>query len=310
MNARRISAAIVLTTSVMWSTHDRLHGQPADADAGTSFSAAEVLREHRYEVDGRVRPLLFWIRKQNIGDGRLTWRRGPNGTIGYELLVGSDPARAPRQINRWGYLREESAGNSALMFGIMSHSDEQSVEDADKSTSRTDSAHTFKALRQFLTGSQAQVTVSDIRVQKDLTYSDLDTLLSVAPAAPAKTKTVAIAHWTAPGFLTAAASLMQEGRAAVGEATKAERLIRTYPYNGGLYALQLRSIDQIDRYTREGRSFGPAIRGLFRVLNRTTGEETPFTVVYGVEGDLTDVPLLISWRPRWWLEIDCVIRHD
>jgi hypothetical protein len=46
------------------------------------------------------------------------------------------------------------------------------------------------------------------------------------------------------------------------------------------------------------------------VLNRTTGEETPFTVVYGVDGDLTGVPLAISWRPRWWLEIECALRDD
>jgi hypothetical protein len=311
MNARRISAAILLTTTVMWCTPKHLHGQSADSRADSSFSSVEVVRQHRYAVDARVRPLLFWIRKQNMGDGRLTWRRGPNGAIGYELLVGSDPARAPRQINRWGYLREESAGNGALMFGIMSHSDEQSVEEADKNTSGTDTAHTFKALRQFLTESQARVTLSEIRVQKDLTYSDLDTLLSVVPAAPSKTKTVSIAQWTSPGFLTAAASLMEEGRTAVGGATRAQQhLTRIYPYDGGLYELQMRSLDRIDRYTREGRSFGPAIRGLFRVLNRTTGEETPFTVVYGVEGDLTGVPLLISWRPRWWLEIECVIRHD
>jgi hypothetical protein len=61
---------------------------------------------------------------------------------------------------------------------------------------------------------------------------------------------------------------------------------------------------------REGRSFGPATRGRFCVLNRTTGEETPFTVVYGVEGDLTGVPLLISWRPQWWLEVECALQND
>ena len=70
-----------------------MHGQSADAHASASFSAVEVSRERRYQVDARVRPFLFWIRKSNIGDGRLTWRRGPDGTIGYELLVGSDPAR-------------------------------------------------------------------------------------------------------------------------------------------------------------------------------------------------------------------------
>ena len=65
-------------------------------------------------------------RESNIGDGRLTWRRGRDGTLGYELLVGSDPARTPRHINRWGYLREESGDSGAIVFGVMSQSDGQS----------------------------------------------------------------------------------------------------------------------------------------------------------------------------------------
>ena len=317
MNARRIFSAFILTV-VMWCTSELTHGQSADlthgqfaaAHAYASFSAVEVSRQRRYQVNARARPFLFWIRKSDIGDGRLTWRRGPDGTIGYELLVGSDPARTPRRINRWGYLREELSANSAFVFGVMSQSDERSVEEADKKTSRSDGIHAFKALRQSLTGSQAQVTVSDVRVQKDLTYADLDVLLSAVPAAPSKTKTVAMPQWTSPGFLAATASLMEEGRTAAGQASKAQHLVRTYPYNGQLYDLQLRSADHVDRHTREGQSFGPAIRGGFRVVNRTTGEETLFTVVYGVEGDLAGVPLLISWRPQWWLEIECALRND
>ena len=48
----------------------------------------------------------------------------------------------------------------------MSQSDGQSVGDADKSTSRTDGIHAFTALRQRLTGSQARVIVSDVRVAR------------------------------------------------------------------------------------------------------------------------------------------------
>lgn len=309
MNARRISSAFILI-AVMWGTPELLHGQSVAAHASASSSAVEVSRERRYQVDARVRPFLFWIRKANIGDGRLTWRRGRDGTIGYELLVGSDPARTPRHINRWGYLREELGADRATVFGVMSQSDEQSVEDADKNTSRADGIHAFKALRQELTGSQARVTISDVRVQKDLTYADLDVLLSAVPAAPSRTKTVAIPQWTSPGFLAAAASLMEEGRTAAGTASKAPHFVRTYPYNSQLYELQLRSADHVDGHTRDGRSFGRAIRGRFSVLNRTTGEETPFTVVYGVEGDLTGVPLQISWRPRWWMEIECALRNE
>ena len=65
------------------------------------------------------------------------------------------------------------------------------------------------------------------------------------------------------GLSAAAASLMEEGRTAAGKASKAQHFVRTYPYNGQLYELQLRSADHVDRHTREGRSFGPAIRGRF-----------------------------------------------
>jgi hypothetical protein len=297
-----------MITTAMWCAPEFLHGQSADPHV-PAFSAVEVSREHHYRVDARVRPFLFWIRKSNIGNGRLTWRRGPDGTIGYELLVGSDPARTPRRINRWGYLREESGRAGSTVFGVMSQSNEQSVEDADRNTSRTDGTHVFTALRQLVTGSQARVTVSDVRVPKDLTYADLDSLLASVPAAPSTTRTVAVAEWTSPGFLAAAASLIEEERTAAGKAAKSP-FARVYPYNGELYELQLRSTERVERHSRDGKSFGPAIRGRFRVINRTTHDETPFTVLYGVEGHLAGVPLLISWRPRWWLEIECVLDDD
>ena len=83
--------------------------------------------------------------------------------------------------------------------------------------------------------------------------------------------------------------------------------MRVYPYNGQLYELQLQSAERIDRFTRETRAFGRAIRGRFQIVNLKTRAETLFTVVYGVDGDLTGVPLFISFRPRWWLEVDCVL---
>jgi hypothetical protein len=309
MNLRRVSTALILIT-LMGGTPELPRGETVDAHEFGTFSAVAVARERRYQIDARVRPFLFWIRKVDVGDGRITWRTGPDGAVGYELLVGSDPVRTPRRINRWGYLREESGVSGSVVFGVMSQSNEQSVKDADRNTSRTDGVHSFKALRQVLTKSQAQITVSDVRVQKDLTYADLDALLSAVPAAPATTRTVEMTQWNSPGFLAATASLMEEGRAAAGRAVTGQHVARVYPYNGGLYELQLRSTEYLSQYTQEAQAFGPAIRGRFHVLNRTTGEETPFTLVYGVQGPYSGVPLLISWRPRWWLEIDCVLRNE
>jgi hypothetical protein len=308
MTARGIYSALILML-IGW-TPDVLYSQPASPPSNSAFSAVEVSREHHYQVDARARPFLFWIRKSNIGDGRLTWRKGPDGTVGYELLVGSDPTRTPRHINRWGYLREESGSTGAVVFGVMSQSDEQSVQDADKNTSRSEGTHVFKALQQSVTGSEMRVTISDVRVSKDLTYADLDSLLAAVPAAPSTTRTKTTADWSSPGFLAAAASLIEEARVTAGKVSQSARFTRVYPHNGNAYQLQLRSADRMDRYTRDGQSFESAIRGQFHVLNRTTMEETPFTVIFGVKGDLAGVPLLISWRPRWWLEIECVLHDD
>ena len=305
MPARHIVSAIFV--ALFWFMPAPGSAQSGDEYPALTFTAGSVSREHRYQVDARIRPLLFWIRKSNVGDGRITWRTGPDGSVGYELLVGTDPVRTPRRINRWGYLREESAPQGGIVFGVMSQSDEQSVEDADKNTARAgDTVHSFKALRQQVTGTAARVTISNVRVDKDLTYANLDALLAAVPEAPSQSKTVPIAAWTSPGFLAATATLIEQGRTAAAT-TRSVRAVRVYPYNGQLYELQLQGTERVDRFSREARTFGPAIRGRFRVVNLKTRNETPFTVVYGVDGELTGVPLYISFRPRWWLEVECVL---
>ena len=306
MYARHIVSAVII--GVFCASSGPVGAQSGNEHATLSFSSGSVSREHTYQVDARARPFLFWIRKSNVGDGRITWRTGPDGTLGYELLVGTDPARTPRRINRWGYLREESAPQGGIVFGVMSQSDEQSIADADRNTGRTgEVVHTFKALHQRITGSEGHVTLSNVRVGKDLTYADLGTLLAAVPAAPSQSKVVPMAAWTSPGFLAATASLLEEARAAAGRTSTSAHAVRVYPYNGQLYELHLQSAERIEKFTRETRAFGRAIHGRFEIVNLKTRAETQFTVVYGVDGDLTGVPLFISFRPRWWLEVECVL---
>ena len=72
------------------------------AVSGPSVSLPKVA-EHRYRVAARIRPLLlFWIGRDNVGSARIAWYRGAGEDRGFELLLGSDPARAPRRINQWG----------------------------------------------------------------------------------------------------------------------------------------------------------------------------------------------------------------
>jgi len=53
--------------------------------------------------------LLFWIGRSNVGDAIVTRTAAPHETS-YSLLIGSDPDRAPRRINRWATSRKGFAG--------------------------------------------------------------------------------------------------------------------------------------------------------------------------------------------------------
>jgi hypothetical protein len=71
---------------------------------------------HQYRLAARIRPLLFWIGKDNVGDACLTWLKEADGEPGYGLLIGSDPARAPLEINRWGYVSERQIQGTVRVF--------------------------------------------------------------------------------------------------------------------------------------------------------------------------------------------------
>jgi hypothetical protein len=72
-------------------------------------TSAAVLREYRYGMSAAIRPLLFWVGDKDVGGARIVSRRDALGQAGYEFLLGSDPNQAPRRINRWGFVREQTA---------------------------------------------------------------------------------------------------------------------------------------------------------------------------------------------------------
>ena len=92
-----------------------------------------VVAEHRYTVTARIRPLLlFWISRDNVGEAVLRWRAGAQNHLGFELLIGSDPERAPRHVNQWGYIAEEVTPGAATLLGVMKDSDDKTLEEAQK----------------------------------------------------------------------------------------------------------------------------------------------------------------------------------
>src|SRR5215831_13217195 len=82
-------------------TSDR---QPVTEALGWIRSTPGQAVQYNYAMTARVRLLFFWAGKDDVGGGYI--RHGVSTEDSrkefFQVLFGSDPAKAPRTINRWG----------------------------------------------------------------------------------------------------------------------------------------------------------------------------------------------------------------
>jgi hypothetical protein len=268
-----------------------------------------VVREHSYVVNAKIRPFLFWIGRDNVGDARLTWREAPDRRA-FELLIGSDPARAPRHINRWGFLVEELNPDGAEILGVMRESNEETIEAAEAHIAQRTIVSEFKASRTTITGNQAVSAAMNVQAPAHLTYRELDSLLALIPAESRSVRTLELPLGTQKGFLVSMDALLHASVAPclIGNGGGA-RAISAVPFVYGqtLYDLSLLSCRYESELRTKTDTFADVMEGRFQVRNRTTKFETKFRVSYGTSGELRGVPVRAVFRPRWWMEIELVL---
>jgi hypothetical protein len=56
-----------------------------------------------------------------------------------------------------------------------------------------------------------------------------------------------------------------------------------------------------------GASYAHVIRSDFETRSAYDGEVTQFSITYGTEGLLAEIPIAASYQPRWWMQIDLAI---
>ena len=278
----------------------------ASASAGRP-SSLPVLAEHGYRMLAKVRPLLFWISRDDVGGARITWRGDSAETSGYELLIGSDPARAPRRINKWGYIAEELHGGDARVLGVMKQSNEKSIEEAQAQIgAQGDGVYVFKAIRGSASGSEARAGITTVRASRDFTYHDLDSLLELVSGArgDGDPKSMPLPGGTRPGFLVALADLIR-GSVDANHVKPGAFSARTiaYIYNGTRHELTLRSAEPRRTADIGAQRYTDVVRGEFETRNPKTGEATRFEVTYGTTGAMAGVPVHAVYQPRWWFEV-------
>ncbi len=285
--------------------------------ASFAFSSTlPVLAEHRYRMAAKIRPfLLFWMGRDNVGGARIVWRRGQDGTRGWDLLIGSDPNRAPAHVNRWGYIREEGTDADLSMLGVMKQSNEQSLEEARSHVENAQAAHVFKLIRTRVVQGESDAVVMTAGSPTDFTYHDLPALLSLFQSSSAKAgapRHVHLGRDSKPGFLVAVADLVHDTTYAFHKSGKSglTRRTATYAYNGALYALTLEPPHVLTNATYGNRTYGTLLQADFSVQNRTGGSKEQFTVVFGTSGAIEEVPVYIAYQPRWWFKAELVLDEN
>jgi hypothetical protein len=300
----------LLAALLLWSAAAR-GGRAADVTPA-GLPAAPVATEHRYRLSAAIRPLFFWLGASNVGGARIVWREDGDGRRGYELLLGSDPGRAPRRINRWGWVREDADPSGATMFGVMNRSEDDNLDQAKARLQRDGgNGYLFKMIRARIEGSGAQAASTVVYAPTDFTFRQLEELQQFAEATkPApRVRTGQLPDGTRPGLLFALADLVRAGVAAGREPVGKEPQPRVvqFTFDARVYDLALSSWERVDRARYGGQAYEKLVRLEFESRNRERGNTEHFVLVCGTEGSLSGVPVFVRYQPKWWFKVEGVL---
>jgi hypothetical protein len=270
-------------------------------------------QRHHYMMSARVRPLLlFWIGRSNVGDAIVTRAATPNEAR-YSLLIGSDPDRAPRRINRWGYIEERIRGDAATVLGLMTESDEESVEEAETNLRREGSgAHTFKVIHATIDAEQSRSVVTSVGAPADYSFRQVRTLLGLAnnSGTAGRSRVVRLPRGTRPGFLSALAEIIHAQADSVRAGALRPGTPLTYVYHGKLHELRSVSVQLKPKFEVSSSRYARVVSAQFVTKSLADGEETRFDLSYALDGRLAEVPLAVSYQPRWWMQVNLVLADD
>jgi hypothetical protein len=284
-----------------------------------------------YIMTARVRLLVFWVGKDDVGGGYI--RRGrlpqdPDSDV-IELLMGSDPAKAPRAINRWGAASEiarRPSGSahgveSSTFFGFMKVSSGTSAADMEKELAREKrgGAFLFSAIinrgeRNFdfakvvPFSSETDFTIHQFDQAKSMVFDRL--LGSEGRLKEIDAKEV-LACGRREGFLKSVAELVDSainGR----ESGREKPPALCYFYNGVHHQLTLAQITKVpsesvklalrDEPHDYARTYRDLVLARFENFDQTTKKKTEFELLLGTTGNLRGVPVQIRYQPNWWFQ--------
>ena len=302
--------------------------QAALNEAVSWIQATPRLRaEYDYIMTCRLRLLFFWVTWDDLGGGYIKTGQAmndPNLRM-IQLLFGSDPAKAPRAINRWGAGTEvvkldgSKAPEASAFVGFMKSSKGESVSAMQRELAHEKSAgkHMFEAIVSRVDGAQAISTTVPFYSDKDYDMSQLAEAQKLALDQLGDGQARKFRRWDGParlqcrrpgGFLSTTEELLE--RSLAGEKTPVSLC---YVYNARLYTLTLQRVIPVSSkhvqitLKEKGEKIDQSYRDLealqFQIHNQESGAKTDFSVLLGTAGELRGVPVQINYQPNWWFQV-------
>jgi hypothetical protein len=286
-----------------------------------------------YVMTTRLRLLIFWASKDDVGGGFI--RKGvskddPHQEL-LQVLFGSDPAKAPRAINRWG------AGTEVVRHRDVLSSDRAKADDDIvstaffgfmKSSKGKSAAEMQEELKKEKEGGQHQFTGILSRVDSghaiSLTVplaSDIDyNLNQYAEAEPVMLEKLTSSNKPArvlddPAncsrageFLGTVSALLDAGVQKQSGPTSL-----CYVYDAQVNTLTVEHIAPVAKLavkvnSAKGtplteRTYDDLLQMDFVSSHQATGKKVYFSIFVGTKGDLRGIPVQIRYQPNWWFQV-------
>ena len=290
-------------------------------------AAPRIQREYDYIMTCRLRLLFFWVSRDDLGGGYIKNGRAvddPNLHM-IQLLFGSDPAKAPRAINRWGAGTEvvkwsgSNAPQASAFVGFMKSSKGESVLAMQKELAHEKSAgqHRFEAIVSRVDEAQAISTTVPFYSDTDYDMHQLGDAQKLALGQLGDGQARKFRRLDAAarrgcrrvgGFLSTTEELL--ARTLEGEHAPA---VSCYVYNAHPYTLTLQRVTRVATkdvhitLREKGRKIDQTYHDLeefqFQTHNLDSGIKTDFSVLMGTAGELRGVPVQINYQPNWWFQV-------
>jgi hypothetical protein len=296
-------------------------------------SAPRDMVEFDYVMTARVRLLFFWAGKDDVGGGYIRpgiSKDDPRQEL-LQVLFGSDPAKAPRAINRWGagtevvWHREPASDSTkaddvvaSAFFGFMKASRGKSVsemqEELRKEKDRGE--HQFTGILSRVETGRAISLVVPLASNQDYNlhqYAEAEPLmlekLSASERPPRVLDNASASGCARAGEFLGAVSQLAD---AAVENRKAPQSL-CYVYDAQINTLTLERVEPIRKLdvkvnsakggTLSEKSYDELLQADFVSSHQATGKRVSFTILLGTQGPLRGVPVQIRYQPNWWFQV-------